>query len=419
MQQVIRLFSESLKLTLQQLWANKLRTFLSLFGISIGIFSIISILTAVDALKNNINDSINSLGDNILFVNKWAWTFDGPNDYPWWKYFERPNVKYNDFIYTKNKSTLGEYFAFEKSSNSQPELAYKDNKTHSGDVVGVSADYAKVFQFNLSSGRFLSAMEVNNGIAVCVIGEEVAEKLFDNVPNPVNYELKIAGKPVKIIGIIEKKGEDLLGFNFDKSVLVPLSYYNRYISGDDDNANTTLEVRSKEGVSLDELRNELIGIMRASRKLRPKQDDDFSINEMSVLANGFNDLYYYLGIIGGIIGGFATLVGGFGIANIMFVTVSERKPLIGIKKALGAKNRDILLEFLFEAIFLCVLGGLIGLGMVAIGTHFATEASGMDFALNAKNVNITFIISFALGILSGIIPAMMAAKLDPVEAIRS
>lgn len=419
MKQLVRIFTETLKLTLQQLLANKLRTFLSLFGITIGIFSIISIFTAVDALKNNINTSISSLGDNVLFINKWAWTFDGPSDYPWWKYFQRPDVKQENFKYLQSKSRLSEYMTFEVNPRSSPEVSYKARKTKKAYISGVTADYGRVFQLDIARGRFFSAMEVNNGVNVCVIGGDIAEKLFANIEDPIGYELKMDGKPVHVVGVIRKKGEDLLGFNFDKAVIVPYPYFDKVFSNSPNSQDATIEVRARPGVTLDALREELTGIMRASRKLRPRQEDDFSINQLSVLATGFQGLFSGLGLVGGIIGGFAILVGGFGIANIMFVSVSERKAIIGIKKALGATNMDILLEFLLESIFLCLIGGLMGLLLVYLLTDVATKASGMDFALSMKNVGIAFGISFVLGIISGIIPAWIAARMDPVEAIRS
>ena len=419
MKQLLRIFSETLKLTWQQLRANKLRTFLSLFGISVGIFSIISIFTAVDALQNNINASISSLGDNVLFINKWAWTFEGPSNYPWWKYFQRQDVKLENFKYVQSKTKMGEYVAFELNPRSSPEITYRDKKTHKEYISAVTADYGHVFQVDIAQGRFFSAMEINNGVNACVIGGDIAEKFFSTIPDPIGFEIKMEGKPLQVIGVIRKKGEDLLGFNFDKAVIVPYYYYARSFPLTPFTYDATVEVRTRPGATLDELRNEMTGIMRASRKLRPKQEADFSINQLSVLANGFDGLFSGLGLVGGVIGAFAILVGGFGIANIMFVSVSERKAIIGIKKALGAKHSDILLEFLLESIFLCLIGGLIGLLIVYILMNFATKSSGMDFSLSAKNIGIGFGISFLLGIVSGIIPAWIAATMDPVEAIRS
>lgn len=419
MRKVFRVLGETLKLTFQQLWLNKLRTFLSLFGITVGIFSIIAILTSVDALKNNINQSINSLGDNILFVNKWAWTFDGPSDYPWWKYFQRPNVKYENYKYVQAKSKLAEFVTYELNPRIPPEVSYKDKKTHKAVISAVTDHYGKVFQLDIEKGRYLSTMEVSNGLNVCVIGGDIADKLFKNISNPVGMELRMAGKPLLVVGIIAKKGQDLLGFNYDKAVIVPLDYYTSNFSVDENSVDKTLEVRAKEDVSLNELRNELMGIMRAARKLRPSQEDNFSINQLDVIAKGFDSVFESLGMVKWVIGLFSLIVGGFGIANIMFVSVSERKAIIGIKKALGATRSDILLEFLLEAIFLCMMGAIVGLILVYIMCYFATEASGMDFKLTSINVIIAFGISFVLGILAGIIPAYIAATMDPVEAIRS
>lgn len=419
MRQLFTVLRETLKLTLQQLWLNKLRTFLSLFGITVGIFSIIAILTAVDALKNNINQSINSLGDNILFVNKWAWTFDGPSDYPWWKYFQRPNVKYENYKYVQAKSKLAEYVTFELNPRIAPEVAYKDKKTHKAQVSAVTDNYGKVFQLDIAQGRYLSTMEVGNGLNVCVIGGDISEKIYKNISNPVGMELRLGGKPLTVVGVIAKKGEDLLGFNYDKAIIVPLDYFTRNFSTDENSTDYTLEIRTKPGVTLDELKQELTGIMRAARKLRPSQEDNFSVNQLSVIAKGFDSVFDSLSMVKWVIGAFSLIVGGFGIANIMFVSVSERKAIIGIKKALGAKRSDILLEFLLEAIFLCMMGAIVGLALVYVMCHFATEATDMEFKIGAVNVMIAFGISFLLGILAGIIPAYLAATMDPVEAIRS
>lgn len=413
------ILGDTILISLQLFWSNKTRTFLSLFGISIGIFSIVSILTAVDALRGNINDSIKSMGDNVLFINKWAWTFDGTSNYPWWKYAQRPEVKYNIYKHISSKTKLGAYSAFEVNPRATPEISYKNRKTRKAMISAVTADYAKVFDLDILHGRFLSSMEANNGVNVCIIGKDVADKLFKDIENPVDYELKIDGRSVRVIGVLNKKGESLLGFNFDKSIILPYTYYNNNFSINEKNTDYTVEVRTKNGVTLDELAQELTGLMRAARKLRPVQADDFTINQLSVIAKGFDSLFSVLGIIKWIIGGFSLLVGGFGIANIMFVSVSERQAIIGIKKALGAKNSDILLEFLFESIILCMIGGGIGLLLVWAITGPASEASGMQFALSLGNVIVAISVSFILGILSGIIPAYIAAKMDPVEAIRS
>lgn len=416
---VLSVLKETLKLTLNQLWLNKLRTFLSLFGITVGIFSIIAILTAVDALKNNINQSINSLGDNILFINKWAWTFDGPTDYPWWKYFQRPNVKYENYRYVQTKSKLAQYVTYELNPRQAPEISFRDKKTHKAQISAVAENYGQVFQLDIAQGRFLSSMEIGNGLNVCVIGGEIAEKMYKNIPNPVGMELRMDGKKMTVIGVIAKKGQDLLGFNYDKVVIVPIDYYERNFTVDDNKVDKTLEVRSKPGITLEEMKNELVGIMRAARKLRPGQEENFSINQLSVIAKGFDGVFDSLGMVKWVIGLFSLIVGGFGIANIMFVSVTERKAIIGIKKALGARRSDILLEFLIEAIFLCMMGAILGLILVYLMCYFATDASGMEFKLTSLNVIIAFAIAFILGILSGIIPAYLAATMDPVEAIRS
>lgn len=407
---------EGFRQTVQQLLNNKLRTFLSLFGITIGILSIITILTSVDALKNNIESSIKGLGENVLFVQKWPWSFS-KEDYPWWKYFERPHASYRDFEYLNRRVENAAQISFDVSPNDVV-IKYRSTTAETVKTKGVTSAYGRIFNFDIGKGRYFSESEFRNGLAVAVIGDVLREEIFGKEEDVLGKEIEIFNRKVVIIGVLNRKGEDLLGFNFDATIVLPYNFVNQVLYLNPDMVNPTIVVQAKPGVSLDELRGELIGVMRSARSLRPIQDDNFAINQLSILSVGFEGILKVLNLAAWIIGSFALLVGGFGIANIMYVTVSERTPIIGIKKALGAKNFHILIEFMIESIGLCIIGGLAGLLIVFFLTDFLTSAAGFEFVLTWKNVVIGVGISAFIGILSGIMPAIKASRLDPVVAIR-
>lgn len=407
---------EGFRQTVQQLLNNKLRTFLSLFGITIGILSIITILTSVDALKNNIESSIKGLGENVLFVQKWPWSFS-KEDYPWWKYFERPHASYRDFEYLNRRVENAAQISFDVSPNDVV-IKYRSTTAETVKTKGVTSAYGRIFNFDIGKGRYFSESEFRNGLAVAVIGDVLREEIFGKEEDVLGKEIEIFNRKVVIVGVLNRKGEDLLGFNFDATIVLPYNFVNQVLYLNPDMVNPTIVVQAKPGVSLDELRGELIGVMRSARSLRPIQDDNFAINQLSILSVGFEGILKVLNLAAWIIGSFALLVGGFGIANIMYVTVSERTPIIGIKKALGAKNFHILIEFMIESIGLCIIGGLAGLLIVFFLTDFLTSAAGFEFVLTWKNVVIGVGISAFIGILSGIMPAIKASRLDPVVAIR-
>jgi putative ABC transport system permease protein len=405
-------------LSVQQLWANKLRAVLSLLGITIGIFSIIAILTAVDALKNDISSSINKLGDNIVFVAKWPWSF-ADSDYPWWEYIDRPEPRYKDYKLLEQRMKKADALAY-KVSPPSANPSYMSQPIENVSVEGVTQGYGQVMQLEIEKGRFFSSAESNLGAAVAVIGGGVAAEIFKDVIDPIGREIQVFGRKVKVVGIIAIEGEGgLLGFNHDKSIFVTYFFANKVTHLDPITSKPIIEVRAKKGVTLDALSEEIKTHMRSIRKLRPKETDDFSMNRMSIIATTFEGVFSALNVVGWVIGFFALIVGGFGIANIMYVSVSERTNIIGIKKAMGARRSYILFEFLTEAILLCVVGGFIGLIMVASLTGVASSASGMQFVLSFKNAAIGIGISVIIGLISGYLPALSAANMDAVEAIRS
>ena len=408
------LFRESILFAINALVVNKLRTFLSLLGITIGIFAIITVFTIVDSLEQNLRKSVQSLGDDVVFVQKWPWTF-GP-DYPWWKYMNRPVPDYTELDDILRKCDGAESAAFVINANIT--VKYKSSSIENVSIICASHQYDRVKNFEIDEGRYFTEIESSAGRPVAIIGDVIAKALFP-YHSPVGQMIKVNGSKVMVIGVFKKEGESILGGSSDTQVLVPIQYARSLIDIRSDNLDPEIMVRAKKGISNDDLIDELTGLMRSIRKLHPKADDNFALNQTSLISNQFDSLFNMVGIAGWIIGGFSILVGGFGIANIMFVSVKERTNIIGIQKSLGAKNYFILLQFIFESIFLSLLGGIFGLLIVYVITLTAGDTFGMEISLSRSNIILGFTISILIGLVSGFVPAYGASQLDPVEAIRA
>lgn len=408
------LFRESIFFAINALVVNKLRTFLSLLGITIGIFAIITVFTIVDSLEQNLRKSVQSLGNDVVFVEKWPWTF-GEN-YPWWKYMNRPDAGYNELDEILRKCNGAQSAAFVTST--QITVKYKSSSIENVTIICASHQYDKVKNFEISTGRYFADIESSAGRPVAIIGDVLAQALFPN-QSPLGHSIKVNGAKVDVIGVFKKEGESILGGSSDTQILVPINYARSLIDIRSENLNPQIMVRAKAGVSNDDLIDELTGLMRSIRRLKPMAEDDFALNQTSLISNQFDSLFGVIGIAGWIIGGFSILVGGFGIANIMFVSVKERTNIIGIQKSLGAKNYFILLQFLFESVFLSLIGGIIGLLVVYIITVLAGDSFGMEITLSRSNIILGFTISILIGVVSGFVPAYGASQMDPVEAIRA
>lgn len=408
------LFKESVFFAINALVVNKLRTFLSLLGITIGIFAIITVFTVVDSLEQNLRKSVQSLGDDVVFIEKWPWAFDG--DYPWWKYMNRPLPDYNELDDIIQQCNGAQSAAFLISS--QITIKYKSNSIENVTIICASHQYEKVKNFEIADGRYFAEIESSSGRPVAVIGDVLAKALFPN-QSPLGQTIKLNGAKATVIGVFKKEGESILGGSPDTQVLVPVNYARSLIDIHNENLDPQIMVRARAGISNDELIAELTGLMRSMHKLKPLVEDNFSLNQTSLISKEFDSLFDIVGIAGWIIGGFSILVGGFGIANIMFVSVKERTNIIGIQKSLGAKNYFILLQFLFESVFLSLIGGVIGLLIVFAITQLAGDSIGMEISLSKSNIILGFTISILIGVVSGFVPAYSASQLDPVEAIRA
>ncbi len=410
---MVKLTRESLAFAYQAIVVNKLRTFLSLFGITIGIFAIISVFTMVDSLEKNVRDSIQSLGDNVIYVQKWPWSMS--NDYPWWKYMNRPQPTVEDLNAIRAKSALAKNAVLCLQVNSL--VKFQKNSAPNTGVMAVSNEYEEIRSFEIAQGRYFSPFELHSGRNVAIIGSELATELFEGT-EPVGQTIKIGGKKLEVIGVFLKEGKSAIGENsHDNLVLIPINYAKTFV--DFRRVGLWIMVKASEGASTIDLTDELRGILRTVRKLKPVDDDNFALNEISMLKQGIDNIFKMIDLAGWIIGGFSIIVGGFGIANIMFVSVKERTNIIGIQKALGAKNYFILIQFLYESVLLSTLGGIIGLLLIFAGTLIISNTSDFSISLTAANIIRGLGISAVIGIVSGFAPAWSASRLSPVEAINS
>lgn len=408
----VRLLTESIRFAWLAIVNNRLRTFLSLLGVTIGIIAIISVFTIVDALEKNVRDSVESLGENVVYIQKWPW--GGSGEYQWWKYYKRPKVNYKEFKKVQDRCKGAAAIAF--TYGGRRTVKSGNNVLEDVDIGGITFEFPQILSFNMEKGRFFSQDEMSSGKNYVLIGHAIANSLFENF-NPIGETIKIAGINAKVIGVIEKQGEDITGNSQDNRVLCNYLFAKRFLS--ERRSDPLIMVKADEHVSNDQLKSELKQIMRTIRRVRPLEDDNFSMNEVSLIKQGLDQLFSVIGLAGWVIGGFSILVGGFGIANIMFVSVKERTKIIGIQKALGAKNIFILLQFLFESIFLCVLGGSFGLTIVWALSAVGSKMLDFNLNLTLENVVLGLSVSAIIGMISGIIPALSASRLDPVEAIRS
>jgi len=388
---------------------------LSLLGITIGIFTIISVFSAVDTLRNKLQASVDKLGSNTLFVQKWPWIFGG--DFPWWKYINRPEPSLRDYEALKERLDNVDGISYEASTGNRV-VKYRSNSVEGVNLSAVSQDYDKTWTLDFQEGRYFTENEGKSSAPVVLLGAEVANGLFDGEP-AIGKQIKVMGRRLTVVGVFKKEGDDMLGMSQDNNVVIPLTFARGLFDVQNEQYNPQITVRGKETVALEEVESELHGAMRSIRRLAPGAEDDFSLNQTTMLSNQLDIMFKMVNIAGWVIGGFSILVGGFGIANIMFVSVKERTNIIGIQKSLGAKNYFILLQFMFEAVALCLMGGALGLLLVYGITLIFTYVVDVKIVLDINNIIMGVGISVIIGAISGFWPAFSASRLDPVEAIRS
>lgn len=410
----LRLLRESFGFALNALRNNKLRTILSLLGVTIGIFSIIAVLTAVDSLDRKIKEDMSTLDKNTMYLKRFSF---GPSDVPRWKREQYPDVTYEEFEYLKNavngmdKST---YQLFTKR-----EIIKYDDKTVSDvNIVPATYEFAEIQPQKIKDGRFFNESESNSGTAVALIGYEVANSLFGN-SDPIGKKIRLYGQRFTVIGVLEKQGQGMFGDNNDISAFIPVNFLRNKFGDHNDSMTPIIIIKPNTGVDIDAFKGEIIQKLRNKRGLKVGDDDNFFIDVLSGFTELIDGIVGMMNVIGWAICGFSLLVGGFGVANIMFVSVKERTNLIGIQKSLGAKNKFILLQFLFEAVILCLMGGIIGLLLVWALAALLTNMLEFQFVLGFGNILLGTSLAAIIGLISGILPAISASRLDPVEAIRT
>lgn len=413
MRKTLNILRNSLRLTLQELRVNKLRTALSLTGVAFGIFCIIGVLATVNSLEHNIQNEVKTLGSNTIYIDKWE--YSGGPDKPFWKFRARPVMKYEEMNLIKERSQLAEDISFLIRSSGN--ISYRDDILENVSVYGIVESQTTIQPILFETGRYISSAEFNSGNAVGLIGYDNAEKLYGNPERALGKQFEIKGKKVTIVGVIKKEGKNFIGWDYDNCIMVPYKFSNQLIQAD--YSNPVLIAKGLENVSTDALMNELQGIMRQIRRLSPRQEDNFSLNSVEAFSKAITSLFSTVNIVGGLIGVISLVVGMFGIANIMFVTVKERTSMIGLKKAIGAKRGSILFEFLLEAAILCLMGGAFGLFFVYILTLILSGPLNFPVYVSLPLLIGTVIICLVVGVLAGIFPASRAAKMDPVVAIRS
>lgn len=413
----LKIIWESFQQALGSLVGNKLRTFLSLLGITIGIFCIITVKSAVDSLQDNIVNGFNELGSDVIYLDKMPWNEDPGQNY--WKYAKRPDPSLDDYASIKRKSKFAENVSYTIFTGGRT-VKFLSSSVSNAFIMGSTQEYASIQNIKVAEGRIFSQTEYESGSNKVVLGYKVYNELFKNV-NGIGKEVKLFGQDFQVIGYLESEGDNAFNFiNFDDVLWLNFNCIKKYVNvKDESSVGRLLNIKAKSNVDLEDLKGEITGIIRAERRQKPLEKDNFALNELSMLSQVLDNVFGVLNLAGFVIGIFALIVGMVSVANIMFVSVKERTSIIGIKKALGAKRFVILIEFLIEAIILCIFGGIIGLILVYISLTVISLLIPFKMSLSLFNILIGVGTSIIVGIIAGIVPASQASGMDPVEAIRS
>ena len=410
---LLRQIWESFRFAWQALKSNLTRTILSLLGVTVGIFAIVAVFTIVDSLEKSVKDSMSFIGDKVIYVQKWPWGFGG--EYQWWKYFQWPEPTYTEYKFLNDNLESASAIA---AMDSRGSTTLKNGSSSiQAQIQGVTHEYNQITDIPLESGRYFMPLESSNARNVAIVGADIAQSLFPG-QDAVGKEFKLAGNKFVIVGVQEKKGESLVNFggSADKNCMIPFGSFSKLFQSGRKRANIVVKgFPDDEGMKSVEA--EITGLMRTRRGIKPRDDSNFSLNKPEAAAQAISGLFAVLTLAGWVIGSFSILVGGFGIANIMFVSVKERTNLIGIQKSLGAKNYSILFQFLFEAVMLSLVGGLVGIFLVFLLSFI--PMGSLKIIMTPGNIILGLAVSCIIGVLSGIVPAMLAARMDPVIAIRA
>jgi len=410
----LRLLKESLAFALNALRNNKLRTLLSLLGVTIGIFSIIAVLAAVDSMDKKIKSDLSDMDMNTIYLMRFSF---GPSDVPRWKREQFPDVTYDEYEHIRRSVNGIDKMSFNLFTRNE-NIKYENKTVNSIRVKPSTNEFVDIEPIKIEKGRFFNESESNSGTPVIVIGSEVAAGLFNSV-DPIGKKIRLYGQKLMVIGVLKKQGQSTFGDSNDVAVFFPVNFLRRMYGDNNKMLTPAILIKPVKGIDIEEFKAELTQKIRTFRSIKPGEINSFYINILSGFTDFIDNIVGQMNMVGWLISGFSLLVGGFGIANIMFVSVKERTNLIGIQKALGAKNRFILFQFLFEAVILSLIGGLIGMFLVWIIIVILSSVLDFEFVLSASNMLLGTSLAIVIGLISGIIPAITASKLDPVEAIRT
>lgn len=417
MRRILEILGSSLGLTWQEFRSHKVRTLLSLSGVAFGIFCIIGVLATVNSMEYAVQSDIKALGTNTVYIDKWEYA-DGGDDYPWWKYIKRPIPKVDEMKLLKAKVATAENVAMHGRIDAS-QLSVGDNVVTGVYYYGVTEDFYNIQKIEIENGRYLNQGDFDHAANSIVMGYIVAENLFGKAEKAVGQLVQLKnGQQAVVVGLIKKQGKTLLStWEYDNCIIMSYGYLRTLVR--EENAQPVIMVQGKSTVPMALLKDDLAGAMRSIRKLKPTQENDFSLNDIDSFSDFISGIFGVINKVGWAIAALSLIVGMFGVANIMFVTVRERTSQIGLKKAIGAKKRMILTEFLLEAAFLCIMGGLLGLVGVFLITLISSAVFGFTVFISPGILALAITICVIVGVLAGIIPASIAARMDPVVAIRS
>jgi len=414
MLKLLNILWNSFRMAMIELKVHKMRTLLSLFGIAIGIFCIIGVLATISSLEHYIKSNIEKLGRSTIYIQKIPW---GPHDAntPFWKFQKRPEITSLEEVELKKRSKLVSNVAYSMFYLSP--ISYKNTEISNVQWTGVTNEFDKILSLDVEYGRYLSNADFERGTNSIVIGHTIAKDLFTKPEYAIGKTVSIGPKKGVIVGTLKEQGASMDGWQFDDRIIVPYLFCKQV--ADEKSSGGFIIAKANEKYAIEDVKDELTSILRTVRKVSPKEEDNFALNDISSTADPLKVFFSQVTIGGWAIAGLSLIVGAFGVANIMFVTVRERTSQIGLKKAIGAKSKTILTEFLLESAFLCIIGGLIGLLLVWILTLFISSILPFPIFIAPNIILLAFNICVVLGVLSGIIPATIAARMNPVVAIRT